>query len=86
MADSAAERDLSLTAGMETALDLVGSSTQWVVAGAVGATLVTRADVETLVWVLGSLFNAVLSKVLKKGINQVRLRSRCGARDKVACI
>ncbi|CAN0375140.1 unnamed protein product [Laminaria digitata] len=57
---------------MEPVLDYVGASTQWVVAGSVGAALVTRADAETLVWVVGSLFNAVFSKVLKKGINQVR--------------
>ena len=64
--------DLSLLQGMELLLDLGGASTQWVVAGSVGAALVTRADTETLVWVIGSLFNAVFSKILKKGINQVR--------------
>lgn len=63
--------DLNMLRGMESILDLVGASTQWVVAGSVGAALVTRADAETLVWVVGSLFNAVFSKVLKKGINQV---------------
>lgn len=60
-----------LQAGLEDALDLLGGSTQWVVAGSVGAALVTRADSETLVWVVGSLFNAVFSKVLKRAINQV---------------
>lgn len=63
--------DLTVLRGMESILDFVGASTQWVVAGSVGAALVTRADAETLVWVVGSLFNAVFSKVLKKGINQV---------------
>ena len=66
-----ADPELSLLQGMESALDLIGASTQWVVAGSVGVALVMRADPETLVWVLGSLFNAVFSKVLKKGINQV---------------
>lgn len=64
--------DLTLAFAMESALDLLGGSTQWVVAGSVGATLLQRADSATLVWVVGSLFNAVFSKVLKKGINQVR--------------
>ncbi|CAM9400702.1 unnamed protein product [Ectocarpus fasciculatus] len=62
----------TLLAGTELALDVLGSSTQWVVAGAVGVALITRADVDTLVYVLGSLINAVFSKVLKKTINQVR--------------
>lgn len=66
-----AATDLNMVRGMESILDLVGASTQWVVAGSVGAALVTRADAQTLVWVVGSLFNAVFSKVLKKGINQV---------------
>lgn len=61
-----------LVSGLEDALDLLGSSTQWVVAGSVGAALVTRADADTLVWVVGSLFNAAFSKILKKSINQVR--------------
>ncbi|CAM9988236.1 unnamed protein product [Ascophyllum nodosum] len=57
---------------MEAAVDALGGSTQWLVAGSVGATLVTRADAETLVWVLGSLLNAVFGKALKKTINQAR--------------
>lgn len=69
---SAVSEDLDLFSGMELALDALGASTQWVVAGAVGFALVTRADVDTLVFVVGSLFNAVFSKVLKKTINQVR--------------
>lgn len=63
-------QDLTLSSGMELALDALGGSTQWVVAGAVGVALVTRADVGALVYVVGSLFNAVFSKVLKKTINQ----------------
>ncbi len=69
---SAISEDLGLFYGMELALDALGASTQWVVAGAVGVALVSRADVDTLVFVVGSLFNAVFSKVLKKTINQVR--------------
>ncbi|CAN0299960.1 unnamed protein product [Ectocarpus sp. 12 AP-2014] len=65
-------RGKTLLAGIELGLDVLGSSTQWVVAGAVGVALITRADVDTLVYVLGSLINAVFSKVLKKTINQVR--------------
>ncbi|CAM9554116.1 unnamed protein product [Ectocarpus sp. 13 AM-2016] len=65
-------RDKTLLARIELGLDVLGSSTQWVVAGAVGVALITRADVDTLVYVLGSLINAVFSKVLKKTINQVR--------------
>lgn len=65
--------DLNLFSGMELALDALGASTQWVVASAVGVALVTRADVGTLVYVVGSLLNAVFSKVLKKTINQVRV-------------
>ncbi|CAM9410990.1 unnamed protein product [Ectocarpus sp. 12 AP-2014] len=65
-------RDKTLLARIELGLDVLGSSTQWVVAGAVGVALVTRADVDTLVYVLGSLINAVFSKILKKTINQVR--------------
>lgn len=65
--------DLGLFSGMELALDALGTSTQWVVASAVGIALVTRADVGTLVYVVGSLLNAVFSKVLKKTINQVRV-------------
>ncbi|CBJ30239.1 conserved unknown protein [Ectocarpus siliculosus] len=65
-------RDKTLLAGIELGLDVLGSSTQWAVAGAVGVALITRADVDTLVYVLGSLINAVFSKVLKKTINQVR--------------
>lgn len=75
LADAAsgpADSDSNLAFAMESALDLLGGSTQWVVAGSVGATLLQRADSATLVWVVGSLFNAVFSKVLKKGINQVR--------------
>ena len=63
--------DLNLLSGVELALDALGASTQWVVASAVGIALVTRADVGTLVYVVGSLLNAVFSKVLKKTINQV---------------
>lgn len=66
------EQDVTLLSVMELALDFLGSSTQWVVASAVGLALVTRADVGTLVYVVGSLLNAVFSKVLKKTINQVR--------------
>lgn len=66
---------------VESALDLLGSSTQWVVAGSVGAALVMRADSDTLVWVIGSLFNAILSKVLKKSINQVPKIRADGARQ-----
>lgn len=65
---------MALLSTLELALDVVGSSTQWVVAGAVGVALVARADVGTLVYVVGSLLNAVFSKVLKKTINQVPLR------------
>lgn len=64
--------DFDLISGMEFALDALGASTQWVVASAVGIALVTRPDVGTLVYVVGSLLNAVFSKVLKKTINQVR--------------
>lgn len=64
-------QDKTLLAGIELGLDVLGSSTQWVVAGAVGVALVSRADVGTFVYVLGSLINAVFSKVLKKTINQV---------------
>ncbi|CAM9407520.1 unnamed protein product [Hapterophycus canaliculatus] len=66
------KQDATLLSVMELALDFLGSSTQWVVASAVGVALVTRADVGTLVYVVGSLLNAVFSKVLKKTINQVR--------------
>lgn len=69
---TAGGEDLDLFSGMELALDALGASTQWVVASAVGVALVTRADVGTLVYVAGSLLNAVFSKVLKKTINQVR--------------
>lgn len=55
----------------EGIMDLLGSSTQWLVAGSAGAALITRADSGTLVWVLGSLINALFSKALKKGIKQV---------------
>eukprot|EP00752_Nemacystus_decipiens_P003209 g2970.t1 len=65
-------KDLNLFSAMEYAIDALGASTQWVVAGAVGIALVTRADVGSLVYVVGSLLNAVFSKVLKKTINQVR--------------
>lgn len=64
-------QDLTLFSAMELALDALGGSTQWVVAGAVGIALVTRADVGALVYVVGSLLNAVFSKILKKIINQV---------------
>lgn len=72
---TALRSDLNVFSGMEIALDALGASTQWVVAGAVGIALVTRADAGTLVYVVGSLFNAVFSKVLKKTINQVRTRA-----------
>lgn len=62
----------SLQSRSEGGLDLLGESTQWVVAVSVGAALVTRGDADTLVWVVGSLLNAVFSKALKKTINQVR--------------
>lgn len=62
---------MTLLSAIEAASDVLGGSTQWVVSGSVGAALVTRADAATLVWVVGSLFNAVFSKILKKGINQV---------------
>lgn len=68
---------MTLLSVMELALDFLGSSTQWVVASAVGVALVTRADVGTLVYVIGSLLNAVFSKVLKKTINQVRCYPVC---------
>lgn len=71
--------DLNLFSGVELALDALGASTQWVVASAVGITLVTRADVGTLVYVVGSLLNAVFSKVLKKTINQVCVGSGCSS-------
>ena len=69
---TAVSEGMTLFSGLELALDILGGSTQWVVAGAVGVALVSRADVDTLVFVVGSLFNAVFSKVLKKTINQVR--------------
>ncbi|CAM9817352.1 unnamed protein product, partial [Choristocarpus tenellus] len=61
-----------LVQGGEWALDVLGGSTQWVVAGSVAAALLARSDSETLVWVLGSLLNAVFSKVLKRSINECR--------------
>lgn len=71
IADITTPQDSTLFSAMELALDALGGSTQWVVAGAVGVALVTRADVGALVYVVGSLFNAVFSKILKKIINQV---------------
>ncbi|CAM9732824.1 unnamed protein product, partial [Phaeothamnion confervicola] len=50
----------------------LGLSTRWVVAGAVGAALLVRRDPETLAWVIGSVANATLSKVLKKLLNHTR--------------
>ncbi|CAM9626698.1 unnamed protein product, partial [Pylaiella littoralis] len=72
IADVTTTQDLTLVSLMELAFDTLGGNTQWIVAGAVGVALVTRADVGTLVYVVGSLFNAVFSKILKKTINQVR--------------
>lgn len=54
------------------AFDALGSSTRWSVAGAVFVALVVRRDASTLAWVVGALSNAVLSKVLKRAINQAR--------------
>ncbi|CAM9617864.1 unnamed protein product [Scytosiphon promiscuus] len=71
-ATTTVDQDVTLLSVLELALDFLGGSTQWVVASAVGFALVTRADVGTLVYVIGSLLNAVFSKVLKKTINQVR--------------
>lgn len=64
--------DATVLNWMKAALDFLGASTQWVVAGSVGAALLTTTDSKTFTWVVGSLVNAVFSKVLKKGINQVR--------------
>ncbi|CAM9183326.1 unnamed protein product [Discosporangium mesarthrocarpum] len=61
-----------LARGGEYAVDVLGSSTKWVVAGSVALSLSVRSDSETLVWVLGSLLNAAFSKVLKKSINECR--------------
>lgn len=66
-------------------LDVLGSSTQWVVAGSVGAVLVTEADVDTLVWVLGSLLNAGFAKFLKKAINQARTPFKSSALHAIGC-
>lgn len=50
----------------------VGKSTKWVVSAAVAYTLATRRDIPTLSFVVGSLMNGVLSKVLKRLLNQKR--------------
>lgn len=79
------EEDLSPIGAMEAVLDVLGGSTQWVVAGSVGAVLVTEADVDALVWVLGSLLNAGFAKSLKKAINQVRTAFKRLALHAIGC-
>lgn len=58
--------------GLEDVLRIYGSSTRWLVGGSVAIALLVRADSATLVYVVGSLLNAVMSKILKKVINQVK--------------
>jgi len=50
----------------------IGKSTRWTVALSVAFSLVTLRDPATLSMVIGSVCNAVLSKILKKIVNQSR--------------
>lgn len=66
------EKQTFVQVGLEDVLRIYGSSTRWLVGGSVAIALLVRADSATLVYVIGSLLNAVMSKILKKVINQVK--------------
>ncbi|CAM9722662.1 unnamed protein product [Chrysoparadoxa australica] len=68
------EGDMAFRAmeSMGSAMEVVGKSTRWTVAGTVALTLLVRRDASTLSFVVGALANAVLSKVLKRCINEAR--------------
>lgn len=55
-----------------TALKLVGKTTSLVVAGSVFLSLVFYRDITTVGLVVGSLANGILSKILKRLLNQSR--------------
>ena len=50
----------------------LGRSTKWVVSAGVAVTLVLRRDLPTCSFVMGACLNGVLSKVLKRLLNQKR--------------
>ena len=51
---------------------VVGRSAREVVAGTVALTLLVRRDAPTLMWIVGAILNATLSKLLKRLINEAR--------------